>query len=53
MTYTLYRALIAVITNNIVGEMAEWSKAAASKAAIPCKWNRGFESLSLLGRIKE
>ena len=28
--------------------MAEWSKAAASKAAILCKWNRGFESLSLL-----
>lgn len=31
----------------ISGEMAEWSKAAASKAAILCKWNRGFESLSL------
>ena len=28
--------------------MAEWSKAAASKAVIPIKWNRGFESLSLL-----
>lgn len=30
------------------GEMAEWLKAAASKAAIPCEWDRGFESPSLL-----
>lgn len=30
--------------------MAEWPKAAASKAAILCKWNRGFESHSLLAQ---
>ena len=30
------------------GEMAEWSNAAASKAVIPCKRDRGFESPSLL-----
>ncbi len=30
------------------GEMAEWTNAVASKAIIPCKWNRGFESPSLL-----
>ena len=30
------------------GEMAEWSKAVASKAIIPGNWNRGFESHSLL-----
>lgn len=28
--------------------MAEWSKAAASKAVISCEWDRGFESPSLL-----
>ncbi len=30
------------------GEMAEWSNAVASKAIIPCKRDRGFESPSLL-----
>lgn len=30
------------------GEMAEWSKAVASKAIIPCEWDRGFKSPSLL-----
>jgi hypothetical protein len=30
------------------GEMAEWSKAVASKAIIPRNWNRGFKSHSLL-----
>ena len=31
--------------------MAERSKAAASKAVIPCKWDRGFESPSLLQSV--
>lgn len=41
-----YRVLLNELKLN--GEMAEWSNAVASKAIIPCKWNRGFESLSLL-----
>ena len=40
------RTVIEII--NVIGEMAERSKAAASKAVIPSNWNRGFESPSLL-----
>lgn len=29
------------------GEMAEWTKAAASKAVVSLRWDRGFESYSL------
>lgn len=35
------------------GEMAEWSKATASKAVIPGDWDRGFESRSLLQKLEE